>query len=254
MRNHKRTTLSVLFTLVMVVAATTATLNRASQEPLTAEEQHAQQRHKEKPEFEEQSPVVDFGKPEPADPKIRAKRHARSKKYDGSTMEVHPEDRNNSTVRTHSDLDALPPLPMAQSDAVIIGEVLNAKAYLSNDKTGVYSEFEIQTKDILKNAAQNLLTQGYSITALREGGRVRFPSGRVHLYFTSGVRMPRVGRQYVFFLRHTEEDDVFDLLTGYELRQGKAVPLDELNQFKRFKGMDETAFLIEIRSAIANTR
>lgn len=35
-------------------------------------------------------------------------------------------------------------LPAIESDAVVIGEVTDAHAYLSNDRTSVYSEFELR--------------------------------------------------------------------------------------------------------------
>ena len=72
----------------------------------------------------------------------------------------------------------LPALPLAESTAVIGGQIRDAKAYLSNDKTGVYSVFTIQIDQVLKNSAQLSVLAGTSIEVERDGGRVRFPNGR----------------------------------------------------------------------------
>jgi hypothetical protein len=45
-------------------------------------------------------------------------------------------------------------LPTHISNAVVIGEVTDAKAYLSEDRTSVYSEFTIRVGEVLKKAGR----------------------------------------------------------------------------------------------------
>jgi hypothetical protein len=59
----------------------------------------------------------------------------------------------------------------------------------------------------------------------RPGGTVRFASGKVQRYTISKLGYPRQGGAYVLFLKWDEQGD-FSVLTGYELRNNKVVPLD----------------------------
>jgi hypothetical protein len=198
-------------------------------------------------------PLTDFTAPGPSDPEKRARREGRGKKYDRSTFRVHPQDPAENTVRTlSSEPYALPALPVMQSNAVVIGEVIAAQAYLSPDQTGVYSEFNIQVEDVLKNDGLEGLAPACQIDLEREGGRVRFPSGRVHWYSVDKENMPRVGRQYVFFLTRESQEQTFQILTAYEIRAAKVYPLDDLPQFKSQSGRSESDFLTTLHALLTS--
>lgn len=194
-------------------------------------------------------PVTDFEAPEPSEAQEHAVRRLRSEKYNKSKLEVNPLDVSENSFLTHSETDDLPSLPVRQSDVIVLGQVVDAHAHLSSDKTGVYSEFTMRADDVLKNDAPLSVTQGSSIAVQREGGRVRFPSGRVHLYSISSERMPGVGGRYVLFLKRLERGQAFILLTGYALRGGQISPLDGNKQFEVYKGIGEAAFIDEIKRA-----
>jgi hypothetical protein len=221
-----------------------AALRGQDQNPPSREDQQ-------KKEFESQFPIVDYEAPPPADPEKRAKRQARGKKYNNSPLGIDP----ISTVAvgsTHWAMN-LPALPVAQSNAVVVGEVINAQAYLSDDRTGVYSEFTIRVDEVLKNDGQPPLVSGCSIDVERMGGRVRFASGHVGQYFIPNQGMPRIGRRYVLFLKRNEEGQDYSLITGYELRTGRVFLLDNPgpgHPITAYKGADETSFLNEVRTAI----
>lgn len=141
----------------------------------------------------------------------------------------------------------------------MVGEVLSSQAYLSSDKTGVYSEFRIEISEVLKNASGATLISHSEVIATREGGIVRFPSGRQQRYTTAQQGMPMVGRRYVFFLRCNVSGQDFSLLTAYELRNDRVLPIDgygdkgepRLISFTKFEGMDETVFLKAVADAIS---
>ena len=143
-------------------------------------------------------------------------------------------------------------LPSAQSDAVVIGEVTDAQAHLSNDRTSVYSEFTVRVEEVLKNPNQIALTPSEAIILEREGGAVRFPSGRVQRYRIAHQRMPLVGRQYVLFLKYNNQGGGFSILTGYDLRKDQVIPLDSLDQFAVYKGTDKNSFLNAVRDSVAH--
>lgn len=200
---------------------------------------------------ESQFPIADYNAPELADLEKRAKRQAKGRKYDKSTLPV-GETADATYGSTHW-AESLSAIPVAESNLVVIGTVIDAKAFLSPDKTGVYSEFTIRVEKTLKSDNATSVTLYNSIVAERPGGRVRFPSGRVNLY-TDGQGMPLVGHRYVLFLtRHTEEQD-FNILTGYELRDGHVFLLDDPgggHPITAYRGRDEKSFLQAVQEAIS---
>jgi hypothetical protein len=146
------------------------------------------------------------------------------------------------------------------SDAVVVGEVVNARGYLSSDKTGVYSEFTVRINEVLKNESSVALLFGSEAIAERWGGIVRFPSGRLQRFATAEQSMPATGSKYVFFLKCNGSGQDFSILTGYELKGGRVFPLDGydskgehvISAFTAFEGMDETAFLKTVWDGISN--
>jgi hypothetical protein len=156
--------------------------------------------------------------------------------------------------------EALPALPAGRSALVVLGEVIDAKAYLSNDQTGVYSEFTVRVERVLKNDKGSSVFPGEFITTERWGGRVIFPSGRAITYGNRGQGMPQLGQEYLFFLERNPEQ--YNLLTAYQLRSGKVQPLDgrsapggEDSEWggNAFKGKTVDEFLHDVESAIAKS-
>jgi hypothetical protein len=198
------------------------------------------QEQKPRPFDENRFPIADYAAPEPSDPAERSKRQARGKRYDKSHWNIYPNSQS-SVARTHALDFNLPALPFARSSAVIVGQITDAKAYLSNDKTGVYSVFSVQVDEVIKNSSQLSLATGSLIEVERDGGRVRFPNGRTLIYVATN--MPQVGLRYVLFLTNAQ------ILTGYELREGKVYPLDDLPNLHTYENADETTFLTQLHTA-----
>lgn len=202
-------------------------------------------------------PIVDYAGIEPADLKERAKREAKGKKYNRFESAFAP---HLVSVSDRYDWDQnMPSLPVSDSDAVIIGRVTDAQAHLSSDKTGIYSEFTIEICQILKNDIHTPLTFPGSVAVERTGGRVRFPSGQVSVMYVSNLGMPRVGRKYVLFLTHNFDYQVrrnedYRILTGYELLDGRVVPLESSGvvNFDAHRSKDEPTFLAELQAALKN--
>jgi hypothetical protein len=123
----------------------------------------------------------------------------------------------------------------------------------------VYTEYTLRADEVLKQSSVAPIVTGGFVDAQREGGRVRFPSGRVQSYITHYQGVPITGRKYVLFLKRNEQADLFTILTGYEQRDGHVYPLDgvdlgqgatELPQFVAYKGIDEATFSKALRSAL----
>jgi hypothetical protein len=200
-------------------------------------------------ELSRKEPIADYSRSlDPASAK-RLTRQSRDKKHDRSEWRVNPEDVADSSVRVDYLDPSLPEFPVGQSDAVLVGEILEANTYLSEDKTGVYSEFQVRVEQVLKN--DGTLMPAGSIDIEREGGRVRFPSGKIHSYSIDKANMPQIGAQHILFLKRDGKDQPYCLLTGYELRGAKVLPLDELPQFKAHQDASREAFLTKLNSALA---
>jgi hypothetical protein len=210
---------------------------------------------------EMQTPSVDFVAPEPTDPKIRARRKAKGKRYDKGRpekVEELPDQITPLPLNVHWWI-GLPALPVAQSDAIVLGEITDAQAHLSDDKSGVYSEFTIRIDEILKNDSQSSLATGNNAVAERPGGKVKFPSGKVQRYGIDKQGMPHIGGRYVFFLKSNGKGQDFSIITGYRLRNMTVFPLDSALSdsggsdlpFNIYKGSNEITFLASVRDAIA---
>ncbi|HEX8070030.1 MAG TPA: hypothetical protein VF546_08780 [Pyrinomonadaceae bacterium] len=194
-------------------------------------------------------PVVDYEATEhiiPGD----TKRQSKNKHYDDASFVLKGPTEGGTATRFDDWELGLAPLPAQQSDVVVLGTITDARAYLSADKTGVYSEFALKVETVLKDDGSQAGSED-TVVVTRPGGRVRYRSGKTMEYTISGQRMPDVGKRYVLFLRQEEHD--YSLVTGYELRAGRVYPLDAVKKFDNYRGADETEFLSQLRRSIAET-
>lgn len=248
----------VVFIVVTTTIATSITTSRSQnqetqlhtkQEGLDRFEQDRQMRDRK--EYESQFPVADYDSPESNRLVEQDKREAKSKRYDRLRLVV----VNPSPTSYGSTLfDEMPPppaIPVNESELVVIGKVLDAQAYLSNNKTGVYSEFTIQVDKILKNSNSNKIDENEKISADRPGGFVRYPSGQKLLYDVAGKAMPRVGKQYALFLTKPDQSLNYRILTAYELKGGKVYPIDDINVFQKYKGTNLTSFIEDLNENLS---
>lgn len=204
---------------------------------------------------------ADYAAAEPADPQERARRRAKGKRYDRQNWVKEPSTATGDAGRIDRWMQRVPAFPVATSDAVVIGQIADAQSYLSPDKTGVYTEFTVRLEEVLKADGAAALAPGGTLAAQREGGLVRFASGRVQRYKPHFQGTPRVGGRYVLFLKRNEDGQTYFIWTGYELSGGRVHPLDgvdlpggatELSQFAAYKNADEATFMSALREAVAH--
>jgi hypothetical protein len=206
---------------------------------------------------EQAIPIVDFEeavrnrKPEAS---VEAEqfelRTLRNSRYDNKVW-VQNDEQSTNVLSTGHWWQGLSALPVAQSDVIVLGEIIRSQAHLSNDKSGVYSEFTIRIDDLLKPSKVDVFSSGDTIVGERAGGAVRFSSGRITQYILLGQGFPLIGRRYILFLKMNEVGQDFHILTGYQLRRGKVQPLDQKDIFAHYEGQDQTSLLDDIRNALA---
>jgi hypothetical protein len=250
--------------LAAAVVNALATLRAQQGTPQNAEQQsHTRQLYEHLDKF----PVADYEAADVPDPESRAKRGNRNKKYNrpqGKKFGASNPTISGMTNEWEWGLEAT--LPVRQSSAIVVGTVTGAQAFLSEDKTNIYSEYSVRVESVIKNFDGEPVKVGDTLAAERQGGRVRLPSGDVSGFFISGQHPPQAGRRYVFFLGHNKHDasnlgltsphDMSrHILTGYELRGGKVVALDDPGgmNFKEHDGKGDAVFLGEIRRLLAES-
>lgn len=196
-------------------------------------------------------PVADSSLSLPADLAEQARRIARSKRYDNRGFTRFDEEPPTTAGRSIISEWYLyvAALPTAESDALVLGKVIDAKGYLSNDRTGAYSEFTVVIEEVFKFSHSSLVP-GVSIMTAREGANVKLPDGRVITYQIAYQGMPRVGGEYVLFLKYDPHGDDYPILTGYEVRQGRVFPLDGGDHFATYENSIKETFFHELREAL----
>ena len=241
----------ILVSIVVFATISVSVTTLRSQEVSCGIQDKSAQEKQTLADFESQFPVADYNAPEETDSQRRTKRKAKNSRYDNSKF-VSRDIENE--VTEHVIVAEFPPLsaiPVKESDVIVVGEVIQAQAFVSNDKTNVYSEFAVRIEELLKNNTSNALSQGNEIAIDRIGGFVRFPNGNKILHRIQGQLMPRVGKRYVFYLTKTEESPNYRILTGYELNAKGISPLDKRVQYDKYKSIDATSFLKAVRDEIA---
>jgi len=192
-------------------------------------------------------PTADFNEVGPSETKKREAFKDKQKRHNGlGLVAQNPSDNTSGAVFIPERQFDFPALPVAQSAVIVIGQVLDSEAHLSEDKTNVFSEFTVRVDNVFKS---DVSLPGTAIVVERLGGYVKYPDGRKLLYRVGTGKMPRVGGRYLFFLKASPQLDL-SILTAYELGTNGVSPLDPSAQFEYFRGKDEAVILAALDKAI----
>jgi hypothetical protein len=197
-------------------------------------------------EIKKHFPKVDYDAPEPTDPSERSKRREKGKHYNNGYISSRPTN-HSSSLESEWDFN-LSEFPVQQSDAVLIGKTLSGGAFISPDKTGVYTELSLKVEEVLYTDRDSL-TNDRTIAISRMGGIVRYRTGDESLFRIVGQNIPTVGKRYLFFLKAIPNSDDFQIVTGYELSPSGAIALDDPMRFREQNGRDKSALIEAVRTA-----
>ncbi|MGZ8843952.1 MAG: hypothetical protein ACXW18_09845 [Pyrinomonadaceae bacterium] len=208
------------------------------------------------------APVVDLSNVSEVDRVDKNARKLKNARHDKSgTDKTHPYPNVSDVVGEPEWRSGYSDLPVDKSDVVVEAVVADSRAFLSEDKTGIYSEFTLIVSKILKVGSGLTINLGDRIVTERFGGKVRYPSGQVTRWRIARQGVPIIGKKYLFFLAKLDEDS-YQLLTAYEIRGSKIVALDgsrtELGKqggsiFDKHNGKDLSQFMEEVEMAINNS-
>lgn len=198
----------------------------------------------------EKYPIADYSAPESSNASEREERREKSKRYDKRSFVI-TNPRPDVIMSTIYDAEPEPPaLPLRESKLVVIGQILDAKAAMSNDKGAVYSEYTVQIESVLKQTAELELRAGQLISVDRTGGRVRYPNGQTILYLYSEQGFPEVLGRYIFFLDNEGlKSPNFRIITAYQLKDETVSALDHAPKFREFNGKNKKDFIKLVLSA-----
>jgi hypothetical protein len=201
-------------------------------------------------EVKKHFPVADFNEAEPTDQAARVEQKAKRVRHNGlGLVNRHPDSDSGGGVFVPERQFDFPAVPIENSDAIVVGEILDAQAHLSEDKSNVYSEFTVRITTVLKS---NISLPGDQIVVERLGGYVRYSDGRKLLYRIGTAGMPHVGGKYVLFITATKLN--LSILTGYEFTEEGVAPLDDSRQFESFREYSESAFLSQLNDELIRAK
>ena len=203
------------------------------------------------PDFSEYG-VADYERLEALDGNGLERRKRISSRYDREGWVVKYPNADTVKIGRITEKEPPPAFPIDESDLIVMGKIVSVKAYISNDKSSVYSEFTIKIRQTLKNRVTTELKPEDSITIDRPGGVVRYPNGQTVLYLDSDQDLPASGREYVLFLKADKTSGNYKVVTLYEAREHSIVPLDFGRNLDDIKRMGKDRFLRAIRERLSD--
>ena len=192
--------------------------------------------------------------PLPTDPAQRAARLAKNLRYNRGGRDL--------TIEREGELfieqiwpRGTPWIPMDDSKLAVVGKVLRTRAYLSEDRSNIYTEYTIAPEDVLKADGTQMGGHQSEITIDRPGGILRLSSGKVvecgpYICYLGYLR---TGNRYVVFARASNGGKDLEMFKGYELRGGQVLKLDQAGDKLPSEFSDEEAFLSAARRAVTRS-
>lgn len=213
-----------------------------------------------------QSDVVDEAR-EPSDPQDRTLRLAKNNRYNTGRTALTARDgelgqqEERERFVGHYWLRDQPLFP--SSDIVVVGTLVRAQPYLSTDRSSIYTELTISVEEVIKTDPQAVAAVNTNLVIDRMGGALRLASQQiVRLDLPNqGPGQLRDGERYVLFAKRTHKGQDFEMLTGFELREGQVYGLisDGGVSFRSRRGVpeyltQEEPFLEALRKAVKSPR
>jgi hypothetical protein len=253
MYKQKKIIITAMTVLVAISSAFLISSRTGGQAPVGQSNKAQPDIEQMRKDLRKQFPTARYDKPEEHDLGLRAKRQMAGKRYEdagGLVDSTLPIAEDEERMLINDEYLSVPAIPVKESELIVIGKVLEAAAHLSNNKKTVYSEFTVQIDEILRDTTGSIKKDG-SVTVDREGGFVEYKNGLSRLHRIGGLLMPQVGRKYILFLRNREKGPNYEIINGYELKDGGVINLTGSTETISYVGMDQAVLLSKVRKALS---
>jgi hypothetical protein len=202
-------------------------------------------------------------RPLPDDSRAREARLSKNKRYGGGKCDLTVE-RDQRCFFIEQWPATLPAIPLDESDLVVVGQVTDTAAYLSSDRTHVYTEVEVRLEEVLKTSADSGTVAGGSVVLDRIGGSIKLRTGQIVSDDSriASLGMPRTGSRCVFFARKIHKNKDLSLIRVYELRDGRVLTISEDGGARQYSPINpvssasdlerESAFLAKLRNQLGH--
>src|SRR6266571_1975923 len=210
------------------------------------------------------TPIVDLQNPDTSDRVDKNTRRIKNARHDNwGTDKTRPIPNVNGVVGEPEWRSGFSDIPVATSDLIVEAVVSESHAFLSNDKTGIYSEFTLLVSKSPKLTTGSGVNVNDRIVGERFGGKIKYPSGQITRWRIGRQGIPIVGKRYIFFLARVDQD-TYKILTAYEIQGDTVSPLDgsrlELGGrqgasiFDKHNGEKLDSFMAEVDMKINNAK
>jgi hypothetical protein len=212
---------------------------------------------------DEATPIVDLQNPDTSDRVDKNDRRIKNARHDNWGFDkTRPIPNVNGVVGEPERRSGFSDIPVATSDLIVEAVVSESHAFLSNDKTGIYSEFTLLVSKPAKWTTGLGVNLNDRIVGERFGGKIKYPSGQITRWRTAEEGIPIIGKRYLFFLAKVDQD-TYNILTAYEIQGDTVSPLDGsrlepggrqgASIFDKHNGENLDSFMAEVDMAINNT-
>src|SRR6185437_402773 len=157
---------------------------------------------------DEATPVVDLQNPDTSDRVDKDNRRIKNARHDNEGDDkTRPTIFNvNGAVGEPERRAGYSDIPVATSDLIVEAVVSESHAFLSNDKTGIYSEFTLLISKPAKLNRGLGLNLNDRFVGERFGGKIKYPSSQIARWRIAEEGIPIIGKRYLFFLAKVDQD------------------------------------------------
>ncbi len=183
-------------------------------------------------------------------------RVARDRIFDSPKLLI-PQKTIDEGASTFEMFDSLahPPLPVHDSEYIVVVSLDGEQAHASSDRVSIYTEYSGFVREVIKAPAQSVVI-GSQIAVLRAGGKLILPNGRVVQHTVGGQGGPFVrGETYLLFLHFMNDAEAYTVTEAWQLRDGHPRPtlvISTRSEIERLINLDEAAFLAHVRARVSD--
>lgn len=118
------------------------------------------------------------------------------------------------------------PLPVGESDAIVVAQATSSQAFLSADHARIYSELTVTPEMILKDSTASMAHSQQWII-IQEGGTLKLPKGKlISSAPFAGSNPIRLGTKYLLFLQYSSSLKSFSVIRSWDLSTKRPREMD----------------------------